>query len=169
MDVCEAKNVHETTTQESKLRYCFTPKHHGGGRSDDSKWHPALSRPEEFQVFDMADVHQLKDKKGDLFGLWIVETKDGRKLLELGTKHEQVARFWAEQGDGHPWHGHPVWHVMPEKKPGRSGESGNRSKQECRPDDEVFRRMVERRLLSANNARRLRNGSHIGKLGGSGQ
>ncbi len=57
-----------------------TPKHHGAGLPSDSRWLPDLTRPEEFQVFDMADFHELRDEDGDLYGLRISGDPGNRQL-----------------------------------------------------------------------------------------
>jgi hypothetical protein len=85
----------------SGYRYYFHPKHHGRGPADDARWLPLpeMSREEEFAVFVMADVHELSDNKGNLYGLRIRGSIPGHQILFLGTRREQVARFWkAPQG-----------------------------------------------------------------------
>jgi hypothetical protein len=151
MDVCGATDIHEVLTQRSRLSYCFTPKHHGAGDRDASRWLRTLSRAEEFQVFNMADIHELRDDEGNLYGLRIQQTGTVRQLLELGEAHEQIAQFWFEEREDAHWHGYPLWPVR--------GAS-----QKCRPPKEVFDRMVAEALLSAAKARRLRNGSHVRNL-----
>jgi len=100
-----------------------------------------LSREEEFGVFDMADRHQLRDGDGNLYGLLISELDGLRRLMELGTKYEQVARFWAEVRTDAHWHGHPLW-------PFDSEAESNRSKQGFRPTVEVFDQMIQSGLLT---------------------
>lgn len=153
MEVCEAKDVHDKPTRENNLSYCFTPKHHGAGSKTDSRWLPDLSRAEEFAVFDLADSHQLGEPDGNLYGLRIREEGLNREILELGTRHEYIARFWAEPQQRH-WHGHPLWPIV-EKGP------LNRKAQRYRPSKDVFDRMVKTGLLSEAQATRLKKGSHI--------
>jgi hypothetical protein len=101
MEVCEARDIHDRTTQLSHLTYCFTPKHHGAGSRSDARWLPGLPRAEEFAVFDMADLHQLSDDDGNLYGLRIRQDNTSREVLELGTRHEMIARFWVEAQRNH--------------------------------------------------------------------
>ena len=108
-------------------------------------------------MFNMADLHELRDEDGDLYGLRISGEPGNRQLLKLGEKHEQVARFWAEGNPTDPWHGHPLW-------PLRSKHAENRAKQGCCPPQEVFDRMVEAGILSAKQASRLKIAKHVGKL-----
>ncbi len=157
MDVCSEDDVHVARTRLNHLSYCFTPKHHGAGSASDSCWLLELPRPEEFQVFDMADFHQLTDNRGNLYGLRIKEAGGKRQLLELGTKHERIARFWAEEREYAHWHGHPLWPIDED-------QPSNRARQSHRPPKEVFDRLIEEALLSRPKARRLRNGSHVGNL-----
>jgi hypothetical protein len=157
MEVCTEKDIHEGVTERGQLRYCFTPKHHGAGLPSDSRWLPDLTRLEEFQVFDMADFHELRDEDRDLYGLRISGAPGNRELLDLGCKHEKVARFWAEGRPTDPWHGHPLW-------PLRSKHAENRAKQGCCPPREVFDRMIEVGILSAKQASRLKIAKHVGKL-----
>jgi hypothetical protein len=99
MEVCEPRDIHDQPTRsDRRLRYCFTPKHHGAGSKSDSQWlpEPDLPRHEEFAVFDMADFHQLADPDGNLYGLRIRQVDERREILELGTRHEYIARFWAQ-------------------------------------------------------------------------
>ncbi len=166
MDVCTEKDIHDHVTERGHLRYCFTPKHHGAGRSSDSRWLRALTRPEEFQVFDMADFHELRDEDGDLYGLRILGDPGNRQLLELGDKHEYIARFWAEGRPEDPWHGHPLWPIRSKHDDRRPKGAENRAKQGCCPPQKVFDRMVERRILSASKASRLKTARHVGKLDG---
>jgi hypothetical protein len=107
MEVCQARDIHPHQTRLNHLWYRFTPKHHGWGAASDACWLRHLQRAEEFAVFDMADWNQLSDDSGNLYGLLIREIGDKRELMKLGTRNEQVARFWAESADN-PWHGHPL-------------------------------------------------------------
>jgi hypothetical protein len=166
MDVCTEKDIHDDVTQRGRLRYCFTPKHHGAGRPSDSRWLPGLTRPEEFQIFDMADLHELRDGDGNLYGLRISGAPGNRRLLELGDKHEQVARFWAEGRPVDPWHGHPLWPLRSKYEDRRPKGAENRAKQGCCPPREVFDRMVGLGILPASKASRLKAGNHVGKLDG---
>jgi hypothetical protein len=156
MEVCEARDIHDRTTQLSHLTYCFTPKHHGAGSRSDARWLPGLPRAEEFAVFDMADLHQLSDDDGNLYGLRIRQDNTSREVLELGTRHEMIARFWVEAQRNH-WHGHPLWPVSAEGPLNRKGQA-------YRPPKEVFARMVAENLLTEIQAGRLKTGRHLRNL-----
>jgi hypothetical protein len=153
MDVCGPRDIHSERTALSGHTYCFTPKHHGAGSKSDSRWLPDLSRDQEFEVFDMADNNQLADSDGNLYGLRIRQVGEERELVKLGTSHEQIARFWAEEQQRH-WHGHPLWPIQ-------ARDSPNRKKQDYCPPKEVFDRMVARGLITAGQAKRLRGGKLV--------
>jgi hypothetical protein len=152
MEVCEPRDIHRQLTLFNQLTYCFTPKHHGVGSKSksDSQWPPNLPRPEEFAVFDMADIHQLADPDGNLYGLRIRQAGERHEILELGTRHEYIARFWAEEHERH-WHGHPLWPIQ-------ARDALNRARQKYCPSREVFNRMVAEGLLTEPQARRLKLG-----------
>jgi hypothetical protein len=156
MDVCEAKDIHPDRTDRGQRSYCFTPKHHGAGLSLDACWLRDLPRPEEFEVFNMADQHELSDASGNLYGLRIRNLSGRRELLELGTQHEQIARFWAESQQNH-WHGHPLWPVD-------ARETSNRGGQDYRPPRLVFQKIVAASIFSKTQAGRLNSGKHVRKL-----
>jgi hypothetical protein len=156
MEVCGERDIHPRTTRRNQLTYCFTPKHHGAGLKSDACWLPSLSRAEEFAVFDMADWHQLSDDDGNLYGLHIRQNDAKREILELGTRHELIAHFWAETQQNH-WHGYPLWPVS-DKGP------LNRKKQDCRPPKEVFDKMMAENVLTRIQAGRLRTGRHVRNL-----
>jgi hypothetical protein len=164
MEVCTEKDIHDAVTERGQLRYCFTPKHHGAGLASDSRWLSELSRPEEFQVFDMADFNELRDEDGDLYGLRISGAPGNRQLLDLGDKHEKIARFWAEGKSTDPWHGHPLWPLRSKHGEKRAKGADNRAKQGCCPPSEVFDRLVELGILSTSKANRLKISKHVGKL-----
>lgn len=154
MEVCEAKDIHPQTTHRSGHTYCFTPKHHGAGSKTDSQWlpEPDLTRDEEFAVFDLADLHDLSDPDGNLYGLRIGRGETEGEILALGTRGECIARFWAEQRPRH-WHGHPLWPIDVRGAP-------NRRAQRYRPPPSVFEKMVEAGLISRPQARRLKAGKY---------
>jgi hypothetical protein len=157
MEVCGPEDIHgERTRPPHRYSYCFTPKHHGWGLKSDGQWLPDLPRAEEFAVFDMADFHQLTDPGGNLYGLRIQQVGEQRELLELGTAHQQIARFWAEEQE-RPWHGHPLWPIQ-------ARDSPNRARQKYCPPREVFDRMVALSVLTRKEAARLSIGKHVGKL-----
>jgi hypothetical protein len=67
-----------------------------------------MTHDEEFAVFDLADLHDLSDEKGDLYGLRL--GPEGT-IMSLGTREEQVAEFPVAP-EGHAWHGYPAWPIM---------------------------------------------------------
>jgi hypothetical protein len=133
---------HSTVTRGRGLRYLFTPKHHGAVL-DAAQWLPSLSFEEEFAVFDDADVHELRDDDGNLYG---VRREAEGSLSYIGTRKEQVAEFPVAR-DGEAWHGYPVYPLT---------EMGQRH----RPDRSVFNRMVEAGLINRSQRRRLLKGNH---------
>jgi hypothetical protein len=112
-----------------------------------------MSRDEEFAVFAMADHHRLSDAKGNLYGLRIRGSIPGHRILFLGTRREQVARFW-KASQGSPWHNNPPW---PIDKRG----SLNRKGQQYSPPKEVLRRMVQERLLDETQLYKLIKGDRL--------
>jgi hypothetical protein len=134
----------------SGYRYYFYPKHHGAGRPTDARWLPEMSREEEFAVFVMADRYELSDDKGDLYGLRIRGTVPTHEILILGTRYEQVARFWNPSQSSH-WHGYPLWPII-------QRGSLNRKDQKNRPPKEVLQKMVDSGLLNEKQLYRLMKG-----------
>ncbi len=134
----------------SGYRYYFYPKHHGYGKPTDGRWLPEMSRDEEFAVFVLADEHDLRDDKGDLYGLRIRGTVPAHEILFLGTRYEQVARFW-EASRGSPWHGYPLWPII-------QRDALNRKAQKCRLPKEVLQVMIQAGLLDQKPYYRLMKG-----------
>jgi hypothetical protein len=122
---------HSATTQRSGHRYFFYAKHHGGDPRA-AMWLPTISREVEFSIFDQADLHEIEDSRGWLYG--VLRSDDG-KLQEIGTWDEQVAEFQPGAPDREPWHGYPQWSVDKHGPP-------NRRRQECCADRKVFDLMV---------------------------
>jgi hypothetical protein len=104
----------------------------------------------------MADLHQLSDNDGNLYGLRIRQNNTKREVLELGTRHEMIARFWVEAQQNH-WHGHPLWPVIA-KGP------LNRKSQAYSPPKEVFAKMVAANVLTEIQAGRLKTARHLRNL-----
>ena len=81
--------LHPVTTARSGYQYQFTPKHHGADKNA-AQWLPAVTLDEEFAVFNTADVNNLADDDGNLYGVEKIGDDD---LRVLGTRGEQVAKF----------------------------------------------------------------------------
>jgi hypothetical protein len=154
MEVCGARDIHPQPTRRSGYTYCFTPKHHGRGSQSDSRWLPEseLPRDEEFAVFELADFHDISDLHGNLYGLRLGQGETEGEILELGTRGERIARFWAEDQPRH-WHGHPLWPIDARR-------ATNRSSQKYRPSPDIFDRMVLAGLVTKAQARRLKASKH---------
>src|SRR5579864_6746740 len=60
--------LHDERTQRRQLEYLFTAKHRGAD-SDAARWLPSLTAAEEFSVFNLADLHDLSDGRGWLYGV----------------------------------------------------------------------------------------------------
>jgi len=131
-------------------RYFFHPKHHGGGSTTDACWKPEITKSEEFTIFEIAVHLDLSDQNGNLYN---VRKAPNETILELGTCHEQIARFWKPSA-GEAWHGHPLWPVVTDRP-------NSRTKQEYRPDRSVFRKLVEQRVLSERDSHRLNSGKNV--------
>jgi hypothetical protein len=147
----EDPDLHPDATP-SGYRYYFHPKHHGAGSPTDARWLPEMSRAAEFAVFVMADIHELNDEKGDLYGLRIWGTIPAHEILLLGTRYEQVAHFW-NPPQGSPWHGYPLWPII------QKG-SLNRKDQKNRPPREVLETMAQAGLLDQIQCHRLMKGKN---------
>lgn len=135
---------HSATTRRSGHRYFFYAKHHGGD-AHAAMWQPTISRDVEFSIFDLADFHQITDRRGWLYG---VLRNVGGDLEELGTWDEQVAEFQPGVPPSDPWHGYPQW---PVDKLGPA----NRRRQQCCPDRRVFDLMVAAAMINKLQRRRL--------------
>lgn len=143
--------IHKQLTRRSSYSYAFTPKHHGGGLPTVARWHPNVSRQDEFDVFDTADFHNLSDQRGWLYG-FLVDQQN--RFLAIGTLFQQIAEF-PKSRLNQPWHGYPIW---PIKK--HSGPFGRRS-QKMRPDKTVFQQMLTKQLISPPQMRLLQRGDFL--------
>jgi hypothetical protein len=137
--------VHPVQTANHQYQYLFHPKHHGRGGPREAQWSKELRRDQEFAVFDLADIHDLLDGKGHLYGLRLAPN---REILELGTLGQQVAMFPRARPD-EPWHGYPLSPLRRVSPP---------HPEERDVPTEVLRRMVERGLLNEIERRRLEKG-----------
>ncbi len=137
-------------TKPKGYRYYFHPKHHGTCRATVSCWRLDVLRPEEFTIFEIAVCLDLADEHGNLYN--VRKSPDGM-ILKLGKFDEQIARFWKPSTPTEAWHGHPHWPV-------ETGPS-NLAKEKNRPSTAVFRKLVEQRVLTEAQSRRLNNGKHV--------
>src|SRR5260221_14523850 len=80
---------HTARTQRNGYRYLFTAKHHGGDKTS-AMWLASLNRDTEFSIFDLADLREILDDRGWLYGVLLDADGD---LLDLGSWNEQVAEF----------------------------------------------------------------------------
>ena len=141
--------LHPRRSERSHHQYFFYDKHHKAGYSEDAQWLPEMTHDEEFAVFDLADLHEISNEKGNLYGLHL--SPERRKILMLGTREEQVAEFPLPQGD-HPWHGYPAWPIM----------RLDRDKKERKypaPRD-ALEKMKDEGLITENQRKRLASGKH---------
>jgi hypothetical protein len=138
---------HPARTRRSQYRYLFIAKHHGGDKKA-AMWRPSISQDTEFSIFDNADMGQITDGRGWLYG--VLRDNDG-EILILGTWDEQVAEFQPGASAPDPWHGYPEWAL---------DESGppNRRKQQCCPDKAVFNQMVAAGMITKIQRKRLLTG-----------
>jgi len=140
--------LHNAVTQRRQLQYLFAAKHHGADRTA-ARWLPILTAAEEFSVFDGADLEDLSDGRGWLYGV----LRNGLgNLLFLGTWNQQIAEFPSAR-EGFPWHGYPLY-------PLRGVGPENRRGERMRPSLEVFGKMVESGVLTPRQKKRLARGKH---------
>ena len=138
-----ANDEHPVRTRRSGYRYVFTAKHHGGTKGA-ATWLPTISRDDEFSIFDSADLHDIGDDRGWLYG---VLPNEEATLRALGTRGELVAEF--QPGDW--WHGYPRWPLLSRKA------AGNRKRAPARA---VFDKLLAAGLITAVQQRQLVKGKH---------
>ena len=149
MPTVQVHTEHPQPTSRNKLRYQFTPKHHGGpGSNGQAQWLLSLTFAEEFSIFDEADASETLDGKGNMYG--VLRNSNG-DLRDLGTWQEQLAKFPSTRSG--PWHGYPCWTIN------NSGPS-NRRKQELFPPKQVFDLLLKAGLISEEQRDRLKKGDH---------
>jgi hypothetical protein len=140
---------HTVRTRRSGHRFFFYTKRHGGDHRA-AQWDSDLSREEEFGIFDLADLHDLSDDRGWLYG--VGREADGA-LRMLGTWGQQIAEFpYAREGE--PWYGYPLY-TLNENAP------DNRRAERYRPAREVFRKLEEAGLLTTRERKKLYKGDHV--------
>jgi hypothetical protein len=143
--------IHPVPTQRSGYRYQFYDKHHGRGAPDAARWLPSTSEDEEFAVFDAADLGEISDERGWLYG--VRPRSDGGVIPDLGTWGQQIAEFpFARPNE--TWHGYPQWPLVEAGPQNRKGEKS-------RPTKVVFRRMVAAGMLTHREWKRLYKGDHL--------
>jgi hypothetical protein len=141
-------NEYHRTTSSGK-RYLFHPKHHGHVSPDDACWHPSITRDFEFAIFEESDRRELSDEQGNLYG---IRRDEAGKFITLGTRLEQVARFWMPSA-GSPWHGYPLWPL--------NNKELNRGTQPYRPPKVVLEKMETQGIITRPQVKRLMKGDHI--------
>src|SRR5262249_32572249 len=134
-------------SQRSQYRYLFTAKHHGGGKGA-AMWLPEIGHDAEFFIFDEADMQQLADSRGWLYG--ILRDTEG-DLRSIGTWDEQVAEFQPGPSPVDPWHGYPQWPLDETGPP-------NRRRQHCCPEKTVIDQMVAAKIITRVQRKRLLTG-----------
>jgi hypothetical protein len=91
MPTVQANIEHSQTTRMNRLRYQFTPKHHGGpGSRGQAQWILSITFAEEFSIFDEADSSEVLDIRGNMYG---VLRDTAGELRDLGSWEEQIAKI----------------------------------------------------------------------------
>jgi hypothetical protein len=142
--------IHPQRTDRSGHQYCFYWKHHGRPTSDPACWCREVSQADEFEVFNLADRHDLSSQRGWLYG--ILRDSDD-EVRTLGTLGQQVAEFPFAR-PSQDWHGYPLW---PLSEAGPENRRGERSK----PPKIVFQKMQDKGVLSYAEHMRLAKGAHL--------
>jgi hypothetical protein len=137
------------TTGPRRIRYYFSPKHHGRGGSDAATWLQLIARQEEFSIIEEADLRNLADGAGNLYG--VLRAANGT-LRRLGIWNEEMAEFPVQRG-GEAWHGYPNYPLV---------EMGpqNRRGQKCRPEKVVFQLMLQAGVITRAQKKRLMGAHH---------
>jgi hypothetical protein len=147
----ESGHLFPRETRRSGYRYFIYDKHHGRGGSGAAQWAADVEEEEEFGIFDKADLYELSDLHGNLYGIRIRMVPE-RQVLVLGTLGQQVAKFPAAQSGPH-WHGFPLGplarNLDPPHPPQRSLPA------------EALRKMVDAQLLTNTERKRLLKGKII--------
>ena len=141
-------SLHPVVTQRSGFQYFFYTKHHQPNNATDAQWETAVSQNEEFAVFDLADLHDLSEPNGDLFGLHLGA---GPSILILGTRGEQVAEF-PVQAASQAWHGYPLFPIA---------KRGTAPKRKNPIPADALDKMEQVGLLTAAQKNRLKGGKPI--------
>ena len=147
----EPGHLHPTATQRSRYHYFFYDKHHGRGGPEAARWSPEFSEDEEFGIFDQADLLELSDDQGNLYGISIGPEPE-REVRNLGTLRQQIAKFPVSH-PGAPWHGFPLG-------PLERTRDGPRPPIRPLPRD-ALSKMVANGLIDRSQQKRLSKGKHI--------
>jgi hypothetical protein len=139
--------VHPTATTKGR-RYKFTDKHHYPPKGDHSCWLRSITREVEFSMFQGAEDGHFGDEHGNLYNVHF----DNGEYVEIGTKHELMAKFW-HSGSVAEWHGHPIWPI-------RVKGAFNRKNQGYEPPALALERMVAGNRITQRDADRLSRGDY---------
>jgi len=138
-------------TERSGYRYFFYQKHHGWGGTEAAQWATDVGEEEEFGIFNQADLFDLTDHQGSLYGIRL-RLDPERRVLVLGTLGQQVAKF-PEARTGPHWHGFPLGPLQKNLDTPHPPE---------RPlPRDALQKMVDARLLTNPERKRLLKGKII--------
>ena len=112
-------------TQRSGYFYQFYDKHHGRGGPDAAEWLPSLSRQEEFSVFDSADLNELADEQGRMYG---IRPRDETGSARPGVLWESRSRSSPMLGQMRHGMGIPSGRWSDQEPENRRGEKSRPSK-----------------------------------------
>ncbi len=129
--------------------YKFHPKHHHPSKGGDACWLRSVSRSMEFGMFHEADRLHLVDGKGNYYNV----LRDGDSYLEIGTRHENLAKFWKVDSNRMS-HGFPVWPI-------KTRLSRHRKGQDDRPPAAALQRMVDNNIITSRDKMLLLKGDNI--------
>ncbi len=144
----EPGHVHPVASQRNGYHYLFYDKHHGHGGPKAAQWVSNLSPNEELGIFDQADLLDLGDKRGNLYGIRL-RLHPERQILVLGTLGQQIAEF---HDSGSHWHGYPLWPLEKTLDPPHPPKR--------KPPEDVLQKMVNAGLLTREERKRLWKGKH---------
>ena len=114
-------------------------------------WRGELTDNEEFAIFEHADLLELSDERGNLYGMRIGPAPH-REVRDVGTHRQQVAKFPFSRREA-PWHGFPLGPMEKDYDPPRPPRR-------ALPRD-ALTKMVASGLLNMAQLKRLVNGRNI--------
>jgi hypothetical protein len=138
--------IHPVKTLKGRT-YQFTDKHHHCSKSEHGCWLKSITHDTEFALFQDAETADFSDKRENLYNVH----KDGEEFIEIGTKHELLAKFWNPHSPAE-WHGHPLWPI-------KTREALNRKNEDYKPKA-VMQKMVEHGRMSQHEADRILRGDY---------